>query len=83
MFIGGYGRLVSQLERIEDRLSRIEEHMVDLHRSSDNMDRHITFVENIFSVVKAPFTYLLRLYYKNDEKEIEHVEKVFKTIKQE
>jgi chromosome segregation ATPase len=60
---------------IEDNLvnnnqlsENIEENLLKIHKSTKNMDEHIDFVENVYSVVKNPFTSVLKYYYsKNDE----------------
>jgi hypothetical protein len=44
-----------------------------INRSTQNMDHHINFVENVFDVVKYPFSSLLRLYYGNKTGEIKDI----------
>ena len=44
-----------------------------INRSTRNMDHHINFVENVFDVVKHPFSSLLSLYYGNKTNEIEDI----------
>jgi hypothetical protein len=38
-----------------------------INHSTRNMDHHIHFVENVFDVVKYPFSSLLRLYYRENK----------------
>jgi hypothetical protein len=44
-----------------------------INRSTQNMDHHINFVENVFDVVKHPFSSLLRLYYGNKTNEMKDI----------
>ena len=37
--------------------------LVSISSSTGNMDHHISFVENVFDVVKYPFSSFLNLYY--------------------
>ena len=37
-----------------------------VNKSTKNMDQHINFVENIYTVVKKPFTSILGLYYNKN-----------------
>jgi len=40
--------ILNKLETLEQRIERIE-------KISDNMDRHIGFVENMYDYIKTPF----------------------------
>lgn len=57
------------LRKIEERLTRIESDLAEIKSSTKNMDTHIGFVESVFQTVKAPFEYVLRLYYREDAEE--------------
>ena len=52
---------------------RLNTHLNCINRSTQNMDHHINFVENVFDVVKYPFSSLLSLYYGNKTGEIRDI----------
>lgn len=54
------------LIKIEKRLDDIEGKLEYISNSSRNMDNHISFVENIYGIVKKPFFYILN--------KIQHIE---------
>ena len=76
-------RLEKKIDRIENLLEKIiNQNQMDLEKintnlntinsSTQNMDHHINFVENVFDVVKYPFSSILRLYYnKTNSNQIE------------
>ena len=50
------------LKRIEERLDKIE-NIVNINtKSAQKMDKHIDFIDNIYSYVKVPFCNLLSRY---------------------
>ena len=51
--------ILKKLEEIEIRLHSIENIVVQLRSSTNNMDRHITFVEKVYDVVKYPLFFIL------------------------
>lgn len=58
-------------QNVEDS-QKINTNLDYINRSAQNMDHHINFVENVFDVVKHPFSSLLRLYYTpNNTKQIQ------------
>jgi chromosome segregation ATPase len=71
----------SRLENTNLRLEKVENTLQIVNKSTKNMDEHINFVENVYTVVKKPFVSLLGFYYnKNIEKTLEHFD-VKKRIK--
>jgi len=50
---------LDKIDEIDKRLQKIEERMDKIQKSASNMDSHINFVENIYDVVKLPFSNLL------------------------
>ena len=49
--------ILDKLNQIEKRLDSIEQKLGIVQSSGQNMDRHITFIENIYDKVKYPFFY--------------------------
>ncbi len=45
-----------ELISVSDRLDRIETKLDAILNSSDKLDSHITFVESVYDIVKAPFS---------------------------
>ena len=60
------------IHNINERISKIETTLNIINTSSQNMDDHIEFVENIYDVVKNPFSSFLEYYYGKN-KEIENI----------
>ena len=58
-------RIYIILEKIEARIQQIES---TLNISTAKMDNHIDFVENVYDVVRNPFSKLLSYYYGNSSK---------------
>ena len=50
---------LDKIDEIDKRLDKIEERMDQIERSTGNMDSHINFVENLYDVVKLPFSNML------------------------
>jgi len=51
--------ILDKLESIEKRLEVIESEIEIIKNSTENMDTHISFVENIYESVKYPFYYIM------------------------
>lgn len=41
---------------VEERLERIESMLAQLLEKTDRMDRHVSFVENVYETVRRPFS---------------------------
>lgn len=63
-------KVANLLDQILQQNIKDSEKLNSINSSSQNMDHHINFVENVFDVVKHPFSSLLRLYYGNEIKNI-------------
>lgn len=65
------GNVLHLLEKVLDQnvtnSEKINKNLNCIHNTTKNMDNHITFVENVFDVVKHPFSSLLRLYYGDNK----------------
>jgi hypothetical protein len=48
-----------KLTYITEHLEYIENDLKDIKKSSNNMDDHISFVENVYDTVKYPFYYII------------------------
>lgn len=55
--------IIQKLNDINSKLNDIDNRLKIVENSTDNMDNHISFVENIYEVVKHPMSSLLSLYY--------------------
>lgn len=54
------------LENTNLRLEKVESTLNIVNKSTKNMDEHINFVENVYTVVKKPFVSLLGFYYNKN-----------------
>jgi archaellum component FlaC len=75
--------LEKKFDNIENKLINIytdnknmEKTLTELQISSKNMDSHISFVENIYSVFKSPFRRFIRWYYRNDSDSEEQIRRL-------
>ena len=59
------------IDKINLRLENVEKSIQKIQFSTKNMDNHIDFVENVYTVVKKPFVSLLGFYY-NKNKDIKN-----------
>jgi hypothetical protein len=50
--------IIKKLDRIETRLSSIEQDLALIKTSCSTMDNHISFVETTYSSLKVPLNYL-------------------------
>lgn len=57
-------------------LENIEKDITHVRKSTKNMDEHIDFVENVYSVIKNPFTSILKLYYSKNNNQILKIEEL-------
>ncbi len=53
--------ILEKLINIEKRLSDMENKLNNIENNTDTMDKHITFVEHIFSIMKNPFLKIFRI----------------------
>lgn len=58
-------RLEAYAVRIDQRLERIERKLERTQQSCTNMDEHITFVENVYTAVRQPLSYLASKFRAN------------------
>ncbi len=64
--------ILDKLISIEKRLTDIENEIKEIKTSANNMDNHISFVENIYNSIKLPFHYIInRINYKDTNRIIE------------
>ena len=50
--------IIKKLDRIETRLTSIEQEILLIKKSCRTMDNHISFVEKTYSSLKVPLNYL-------------------------
>jgi uncharacterized protein with von Willebrand factor type A (vWA) domain len=65
----------THIQNTNQRIANIESTLNIINKSSQNMDDHIEFVENIYDVVKNPFSSFLEYYYGKNK----HIEDVIHT----
>jgi uncharacterized protein YfkK (UPF0435 family) len=65
----------THIQNTNQRIANIESKLNIINKSSQNMDDHIEFVENIYDVVKNPFSSFLEYYYGKNK----HIEDVIHT----
>ena len=51
--------ILEKLQVISAQLQDIETRLTYIEQSTDNMDRHVSFVEKIYSKVQVPFHYIM------------------------
>ena len=51
--------LIEKLDRIEEQLDKIENDIKVLKKGNEQLDDHITFIENVYDTIKSPFYYIL------------------------
>lgn len=48
-------KFLIELEKINQRLTAIEEQIKHISCTTERMDNHITFIEKVYDVIKFPF----------------------------
>jgi len=54
-------KIFYSLQRIDERISAIEEKITIIGYKCDKMDKHVDFVNTVYDRVKTPFHYILNL----------------------
>lgn len=67
--------ILNKLDEIIQRLDRIEKDVKYLKNGNDNMNEHISFVENIYDTIKNPFYFIM-----NKIKPIQQLPEKYKTL---
>jgi hypothetical protein len=65
----------NELTNIKQELQLHTVQLNDISKNSDKMDNHISFVENIYDIVKSPFEKTLSYYYGNTV-ELEKIKRI-------
>lgn len=68
--------ILEKLINIECRLSKIEENMEVLKNNGENLNEHISFIENVYNSIKHPFYYLINCIPSNNKIYTEPVKKI-------
>ncbi len=50
--------IINRLDRIEERLNKIDVKQEEIKDSTTNMDSHIQFINNVYDNVKKPLSYV-------------------------
>ena len=53
-----------KIQKIENRLNTIEEHLGIVKEDCSKMGEHIHFVEKTYSLLRQPLNYVTRMIYK-------------------
>ena len=69
----------SKLDEILERTKNIEKRLELLEKSANTMDEHIDFVENVYDIVRTPFSYILGTYSSNSQNKLINCTKNEKT----
>ena len=56
--------IVERLDAIEQRIARLEADLTVIKTGTQNMSRHITFIETLYETMRAPIDRLLS-FFKN------------------
>ena len=65
------GLILEKLERMEKTLSRMEERLINMEKvvpACERMDDHVTFVNGVYTTVKAPIEYVCSAFTRTDTK---------------
>ena len=54
-------KIFYSLQRIDERISAIEENITIIGYKCDKMDKHVDFVNTVYDRVKTPFHYIMNL----------------------
>ena len=54
-------KIFYSLQRIDERISAIEEKITIIGYKCDKMDKHVKFVNTVYDRVKTPFHYIMNL----------------------
>jgi hypothetical protein len=69
------------VEEILKKLDKIEDRLTDLKKSTDRMDRHISFVDKVFDIIRKPFFLMMdtvsMMLPENEKREHNHIDYVF------
>lgn len=63
--INSIDEINKKLNDLNNKINKLDSLLEKVYKSSDNMDNHISFVENIYTRIKSPFNNLLYWYDKN------------------
>jgi prefoldin subunit 5 len=66
----------TQVAEIKSRVTEIETTLNIINTSSQNMDEHIDFIENVYNVVKNPLASFIQYYYGKNTVKIEDITKL-------
>lgn len=76
-----YNNLKNKIDHIDNKINHIHTLLESIASSTKNMDNHISFVENVYTVVKKPVSNILGWYDKKTN--IEELYPVKKQIQNE
>lgn len=65
------GLILEKLERMEKTLSRMEERLINMEKvvpACERMDDHVTFVNGVYTTVKAPIEYVCSAFTRTNTK---------------
>jgi len=62
--------ILEEIKKISVRLDKIENDISYLKNGTDNMNNHISFIENVYETVKYPFYSIINKF--SDKKTIEY-----------
>lgn len=56
--------ILEEIKKISIRLDKIENDISYLKKGSDNMNNHISFIENVYDTIKYPFYLIINRIHK-------------------
>ncbi len=56
--------ILEEIKKISIRLDKIENDISYLKYGTDNMNNHISFIENVYNTIKYPFYSIINKFYK-------------------
>lgn len=51
--------IIEKLDIIEEKLDKLEKDIKILKNGNENINEHITFIDNVYDTIKSPFYYIL------------------------
>ena len=62
--------ILDKLNKIEAELEKTNKRIEAMEKSTNKMDKHISFVESIYDTIKAPMSDFLLYYYGNSKQQV-------------
>ncbi len=65
------GSILKRMDTLEKTMNRIEERLIGMEKvipACERMDEHVTFVNGVYTTIKAPIEYVCSAFTRTDTK---------------